>query len=133
MCTAACVCFKSIDSTPHTNPSPDTLSTSAYPFLMHHLTILQGDHAHDAPVAAFRNSISDFANHACCTPAGYALECAEAGINVLLYDWKDSYPWSKLPQGKDHPLITVVRDWSEVEAAVGTLSLSSCSSSELGL
>lgn len=27
---------------------------------------------------------------------GYAVECAEAGINVLLYDWNHGYPWSKL-------------------------------------
>jgi hypothetical protein len=27
---------------------------------------------------------------------GYAVECAEAGINVLLYDWNEKYPWSKL-------------------------------------
>jgi hypothetical protein len=28
---------------------------------------------------------------------GYAVECAEAGIDVLLYDWNMKYPWSKLP------------------------------------
>jgi hypothetical protein len=28
---------------------------------------------------------------------GYALDCADAGIHVLLYDWEGSYPWSKLP------------------------------------
>ena len=26
----------------------------------------------------------------------YAVECAAAGIHVLLYDWNLSYPWSKL-------------------------------------
>eukprot|EP00967_Tisochrysis_lutea_P149170 scaffold286247_cov17-Tisochrysis_lutea.AAC.2 len=30
---------------------------------------------------------------------GYALECASAGIHVLLYDWQNRYPWSKLPAG----------------------------------
>jgi len=30
---------------------------------------------------------------------GYALDCANAGIQVLLYDWEESYPWSKLPEG----------------------------------
>jgi 5' nucleotidase, deoxy (Pyrimidine), cytosolic type C protein (NT5C) len=30
---------------------------------------------------------------------GYARDCADAGINVLLYDWEDGYPWSKLPDG----------------------------------
>ena len=27
---------------------------------------------------------------------GYAIDCATAGINVLLYDWEGNYPWSKL-------------------------------------
>lgn len=49
---------------------------------------------------------------------GYAMDCADAGINVLLYDWEDSYPWSKLPEGFSHPRIQVVRNWQEVEAAV---------------
>ncbi len=26
----------------------------------------------------------------------YAMECAQAGIHVLLYDWNNAYPWSKL-------------------------------------
>jgi hypothetical protein len=30
---------------------------------------------------------------------GYALDCAAAGISVLLYDWEGGYPWSKLPEG----------------------------------
>ena len=30
---------------------------------------------------------------------GYAKECAEAGINVLLYDWDQGYPWSKVSSG----------------------------------
>jgi len=30
---------------------------------------------------------------------GYAIECAEAGINVLLYDWNMEYPWAKTPCG----------------------------------
>lgn len=29
----------------------------------------------------------------------YAVECAEAGIDVLLYDWHLSYPWSKTADG----------------------------------
>ena len=29
----------------------------------------------------------------------YAVECAEAGIDVLLYDWHLSYPWSKTANG----------------------------------
>lgn len=45
----------------------------------------------------------------------YALDCAEHGIEVLLFDLHGSYPWSKTAQGPAHPLITRVRDWSEVE------------------
>ena len=29
----------------------------------------------------------------------YAVECAEAGIDVLLYDWQLGYPWSKTADG----------------------------------
>ena len=29
----------------------------------------------------------------------YAVECASTGIDVLLYDWNDSYPWSKTADG----------------------------------
>ena len=29
----------------------------------------------------------------------YAVECAQAGINVLLYDWQLTYPWSKTADG----------------------------------
>jgi len=29
----------------------------------------------------------------------YAVECANAGINVLLYDWHLTYPWSKTADG----------------------------------
>lgn len=53
---------------------------------------------------------------------GYALDCAEAGIDVLLYDWHGSYPWSKLTEGQGHPRITVVRDWEEAEAALLAMS-----------
>ena len=43
----------------------------------------------------------------------YALECAQAGIHVLLYDWDHAYPWSKTPGGgPTHDLITRwVRWW----------------------
>lgn len=53
---------------------------------------------------------------------GYAMDCADAGINVLLYDWEESYPWSKLPEGFSHPRIQVVRNWQEVEAAVSAMA-----------
>ncbi len=29
----------------------------------------------------------------------YAKDCAAAGMHVLLYDWKDGYPWSKTEDG----------------------------------
>eukprot|EP00198_Chlamydomonas_reinhardtii_P008606 XP_001697943.1 predicted protein [Chlamydomonas reinhardtii] len=54
----------------------------------------------------------------------YATECAAAGIRVLLYDWQGAYPWSKLPTSgvRNRELITVVRDWAEVEAALAELA-----------
>lgn len=48
----------------------------------------------------------------------YAMECADQGIQVLLFDWLLQYPWSKTAGGgPHHPLITRVRDWREVEVA----------------
>ncbi len=45
----------------------------------------------------------------------YALDCAQAGLQVLLYDWEHAYPWSKLPPSELHPNISVVADWADVE------------------
>eukprot|EP01018_Ginkgo_biloba_P023502 Gb_02519 [translate_table: standard] len=45
----------------------------------------------------------------------YAVECAEEGIEVFLFDLDDNYPWSKTPDGPSHPLITRVCNWQEVE------------------
>ena len=45
----------------------------------------------------------------------YAMECAQHGIEVLLFDHKNSYPWSKTSDGPVHPLITRVQDWDEVQ------------------
>ena len=62
---------------------------------------------------------------------GYARECAAAGVQVLLFDWQGSYPWSKLPAGEAAASeaaarggggITVVRDWREAEAALAALA-----------
>lgn len=53
----------------------------------------------------------------------YALECAEHGIRVLLFDWNLSYPWSKTADGPEHPLITRVKDWDDVEHAMRLLAL----------
>ncbi len=33
----------------------------------------------------------------------YAVECAEAGMDVLLYDWQLCYPWSKTADGRAPP------------------------------
>lgn len=45
----------------------------------------------------------------------YALECAEVGIRVLLFDYQNSYPWCKTDSSNQHPLVTKVHDWKEVE------------------
>lgn len=55
---------------------------------------------------------------------GYAVDCARAGLHVLLYDWGGAYPWAKLTakQAAEHPNVTVVRDWREAEAALAALA-----------
>ncbi|XP_042468976.1 uncharacterized protein LOC122051770 isoform X1 [Zingiber officinale] len=45
----------------------------------------------------------------------YALECAEIGIRVLLFDYDNSYPWCKSCSSTSHPLVTKVHNWQEVE------------------
>ncbi|XP_074562613.1 uncharacterized protein LOC141819163 [Curcuma longa] len=45
----------------------------------------------------------------------YALECAEIGIRVLLFDFDDSYPWCKSGSANSHPLVMKVHNWQEVE------------------
>lgn len=45
----------------------------------------------------------------------YAMECAEAGIRVLLFDYHNSYPWCKDASVDSHSLVTKVHDWEEVE------------------
>lgn len=55
----------------------------------------------------------------------YAEDCAKAGMQVLLYDWRLSYPWAKTADGPAHPSIRRVKDWDEVEAALGLLALKS--------
>lgn len=52
----------------------------------------------------------------------YAMECAAAGIHVLLYDWEHQYPWSKTPDGPQHERITRVRDWAEVEQILSVMA-----------
>ncbi|GBF87802.1 NLI interacting factor-like phosphatase [Raphidocelis subcapitata] len=62
---------------------------------------------------------------------GYALDCADSGVRVLLYDWEGGYPWAKLPEGSRHPNITVVRNWAEVEAALAVMAPAPARSSRL--
>ncbi|XP_062228325.1 uncharacterized protein LOC133926408 [Phragmites australis] len=45
----------------------------------------------------------------------YALECAEDGMRVLLFDYDNSYPWCKTGVDQSHPLVTKVHNWDEVE------------------
>ncbi|XP_050379347.1 uncharacterized protein LOC126796657 [Argentina anserina] len=45
----------------------------------------------------------------------YALECAEVGMRVLLFDYENSYPWCKTDSVDLHPLVTRVHNWEAVE------------------
>lgn len=54
----------------------------------------------------------------------YAMECAQAGIKVLLYDWELEYPWSKTNEGPIHDNIVRVSSWLEVEEQIYDMSLS---------
>lgn len=54
----------------------------------------------------------------------YAVECAHEGIDVLLFDWNDHYPWCKTQEGIDHPRIRKVTCWNTAEKAIQTLSKS---------
>lgn len=51
----------------------------------------------------------------------YAIECAEVGIRVLLFDYENSYPWSKNELVDAHPLVTKVKNWKEVEQQLMSL------------
>lgn len=57
----------------------------------------------------------------------YALECAEAGISVLLFNYRNSYPWCKDCRVGSHGLITEVCSWEEVERHVISWSTALCS------
>nr|CAB3469852.1 unnamed protein product [Digitaria exilis] len=45
----------------------------------------------------------------------YAMECANDGMRVLLFDYDNSYPWCKTGVDESHPLVTKVHNWEEVE------------------
>ncbi|KAF7836849.1 uncharacterized protein G2W53_011708 [Senna tora] len=51
----------------------------------------------------------------------YAIECAEAGIRVLLFDYENSYPWCKSECVDQQPLVTKVKNWEEVELQLMSL------------
>ena len=57
---------------------------------------------------------------------GYALDCAEEGIDAMLFDWNLGYPWAKTEAGPVHPKITRVADWAglcaELEARAAALA-----------
>ena len=45
----------------------------------------------------------------------YAMECANDGMRVLLFDYDSSYPWCKTGVDESHPLVTKVHNWEELE------------------
>lgn len=51
----------------------------------------------------------------------YAIECADVGIKVLLFDYENSYPWCKTASIDKHPLVTKVHNWEEVEQRLVSL------------
>ncbi|KAL1219561.1 hypothetical protein V5N11_021775 [Cardamine amara subsp. amara] len=56
----------------------------------------------------------------------YAEECADIGMKVLLFDYENSYPWSKTESVDKHPLVTRVHNWEEVEQQILSLVVSKC-------
>ncbi|GMH33366.1 hypothetical protein BSKO_01200 [Bryopsis sp. KO-2023] len=48
----------------------------------------------------------------------YAIDCASNGVDVVLYDWGNAYPWSKMPDGATDTKIQVVSNWVEVKKAL---------------
>ncbi|GFP97636.1 hypothetical protein PHJA_001907700 [Phtheirospermum japonicum] len=54
----------------------------------------------------------------------YAIECAEIGMKVLLFDYENSYPWCKSEHIPPHPLVTKVHNWEEVEHQLASMVVS---------
>ncbi|GLJ09595.1 hypothetical protein SUGI_0112490 [Cryptomeria japonica] len=54
----------------------------------------------------------------------YALDCAENGIEVLLFDYQNGYPWCKTDDISLHPLIKKVHCWQEVQQHLAARVLS---------
>ncbi|XVE53799.1 hypothetical protein DITRI_Ditri03aG0031200 [Diplodiscus trichospermus] len=55
----------------------------------------------------------------------FAVECAQVGIRVLLFDYENSYPWCKTESINQHPLVTKVHNWEEVVRQIDSWILSS--------
>ncbi|KAG4190189.1 hypothetical protein ERO13_A07G017900v2 [Gossypium hirsutum] len=55
----------------------------------------------------------------------YAVECAQVGIRVLLFDYENSYPWCKTESIDKHPLVTRVNNWEEAEQQIAAWIFSS--------
>jgi len=51
----------------------------------------------------------------------YAMDCAASGINVILYNWQNGYPWSRLSEKDDR--IREVTCWSDVPQTLRTMFL----------
>jgi len=51
--------------------------------------------------------------------AGYALDCAKSGLDVILFDYQSTYPWSK--SCDDHEKIRTCTDWNGVLKRVDEL------------
>ncbi|XP_073110116.1 uncharacterized protein [Elaeis guineensis] len=54
---------------------------------------------------------------------GQNLRFANVGIRVLLFDYENSYPWSKSDSAASHPLVTKVHNWQEVENQLVSLAV----------
>ena len=61
----------------------------------------------------------------------YAADCAQAGMRVLLFDFRGEYPWSK-PTQPLHSNVSVVHSWQEVEMALVKLSKAKAKALSLG-
>ena len=62
----------------------------------------------------------------------YALDCADAGMDVLLFDWDQKYPWSKARQALEHARVQPTPNWRAVEAAVLELAAMRAAEEEEG-
>lgn len=49
----------------------------------------------------------------------YALDCASSGMDVILYNFQDAYPWSQLPERDNR--IKKVTCWSDVPRMLKSL------------